>query len=114
VLHLNHEVDLDRIEPAPRLAKVPLETRSAHRQRMVEDNQLVAFSSFGRNVPAFERRAVIRRKIDITPTRHPVVVGSLVQNASQRFDDTGQRLDLGVVFSRNCLELFQGLVHSLF
>jgi hypothetical protein len=76
---------------------------------MVEDDQLVAFPSLGRNVPAFERDTVIGGKIDIPPSGHSIVVRRLVEDAPERFDDTSDGFDLGVVLLGDGLELLQGL-----
>jgi len=45
VFHLDHEIDFNGIKVAPGLTKVPLETCATHRQGVIENNQLVAFSA---------------------------------------------------------------------
>jgi hypothetical protein len=80
---------------------------------MIEDNQLVAFSTFGGDIPAFEGSAVVRRNIDIFPTSHSIVIGRLKDKAAQRFDDASNGFDLLMVFFGNGLELLQGPFHSL-
>jgi hypothetical protein len=114
MLLLDHEIDLDGVVHTPGLAKVPRKTCATHRESVIEDNQLVAFSPFGGNIPAFQGNTVIGLEIDIPPPGHPIVVGSLEEHASEWPDDVGQVLDLCVVFFGNGFELFQRFFHSLF
>ncbi len=53
MLVLEHEVDLDCLVVAPRLAEMPRETCTAHGQSMIEDDEIVALTTFGRDVPGF-------------------------------------------------------------
>jgi hypothetical protein len=111
--HLNHEVDLNRIKHAPRLAKMPRESRATHRQGVIENDELVALATPGGDVPALKRNAVVRWKIDVAPAGHAVIVGSPMEYASERLADVGHRLDLLVVLFGNAHELFLRLFHSL-
>jgi hypothetical protein len=75
---------------------------------VVEYDQFVTFAAFGRDVPAFQRNAAVRREIDVPPAGHPMIVWGLMEDAPQRFDDIGHCLDLGVVLFGNGLELLEG------
>src|SRR5262249_43984809 len=113
MLVLDHKVNLDALVVAPRLAKMSGKTGTTHGQSVIEDDELVALAALGRDVPSFERCAVIRRDKEIVPPGHPVFVGRLKEEAAQWSDDVGDRLDLGVVLRGNGLKLFLRLCHSL-
>lgn len=92
MLVLDHKVDLDTFVVAPRLAKMPWETGTTHGQSMIEDDELITLAALGRDVPGFERCAVIRRDKEIVPPGHPVIIGSLEDKAAQRPDNVGNKL----------------------
>ncbi len=84
---LDDKVDLDCIEAAPRLSKMSWETGATHRQRVVEDDEFVGLAALGRNVPALQGRAIFGRNDDVRPTGHAIVVGCLVEETAEGFDD---------------------------
>jgi hypothetical protein len=84
---------------------VPRKTWATHREGVIENDELVALSAFGGDVPAFQGSAVIRWEVDVAPSRHPIVVRGLVKHAAERLDDGGEGLDLGVILCGNGLEL---------
>ena len=89
-------------------------TGTAHRQRMIEDDQLIAFTTFGRNIPGFQGSAVVGRDLEVAPAAHAIIVRRLVNHAAQRSNDGGEIFDLPVIFFGDGFELFQGLFHSFF
>jgi hypothetical protein len=104
MLLLDHEIDLNGVIGTPRLAKVSWKACAPHRESVIEDDEFVALSAFGGDVPAFQENTIVGREIDIPPSRHPIVVGSLEEHASERPDDVGQVLDLRVILWRDDLE----------
>jgi hypothetical protein len=56
---------------------------------MIENDQLVTFSTFRCDAPRFEGSAIIRRDKEIPPASHPMVVGVLEEEAAERPDDVG-------------------------
>jgi hypothetical protein len=74
---------------------------------VIEDDQLVAFAAFGRDIPGFQRGAVVGRNVEVRPTGHAIIVGSLKEHTAKWSDNVGQGFDLCVIFFGNRLELFQ-------
>lgn len=112
VLVLDNEVYLDTVIVAPRLAKVPRETSTTHGQSMVEDDELIALATLGRDVPRFEGSTIIRWDEEIVPRSHPIFIGSLEDKATQWPHDVGNGFDLGVIFGGNALQLLLRFCHS--
>lgn len=76
MLVLDDKVDLDLVKAAERLAEMSRETRAEHRQRMVEDDELIARPSLCRNVPRVERNTVNGRN-EALLVRHAVDIRRL-------------------------------------
>jgi hypothetical protein len=81
---------------------------------VIEDDQFVAFAAFGRDISGFQWGAIVGRNVEVRPTGHAIIVGSLKEHTAEWPDNVGQGFDLCVIFFGNGLELFQGLFHSFF
>jgi hypothetical protein len=112
VLVLNDKVDLDTVIATPWLTKVARETSAAHGQGMVEDDELVALTTLGRNVPALEGSSIVRLDIYIL-VLHAICSRSLENDAAKRLDHGGKVLDLLMVLGSDSLELLKCLFQAL-
>lgn len=113
VLVLDNKVDLDRLdEVTPWLAHVAWITGATHGKSVIEDDELVALSALGRDVPGLKGCSVVRWDGQIRPAFHTILVGILEDEAARHLDHTCQPLDLFVIFFGDGLLLLQSRLHS--